>query len=134
MALRQRRREEHVALVYTGGVRSGTDAAKMIAMGASAVIYGVAAAIAVGGAIRDGAIHYQADRTAEDRTTALRALLQANASEASMMARCTGKTRLHNLEPEDLRAVTLATAKVTQIPLVGHRVTGGAAVGALGLA
>ncbi len=134
MALRQRRREEHVALVYTGGVRSGTDAAKMIAMGASAVIYGVAAAIAVGGTIQDGTIHYLADRTAEDRTTGLGALLQANASEASIMARCTGKTRLHNLEPEDLRAVTLATAKVTQIPLVGHRATSGAVVGVPGLA
>jgi isopentenyl diphosphate isomerase/L-lactate dehydrogenase-like FMN-dependent dehydrogenase len=134
MALRQRRREEHIALVYTGGVRSGTDAAKMIAMGASAVVYGVAAAIAVGGAIQDGAIHYPADRTAEDRTTGLRALFQANASEASMMARCTGKTRLHNLEPEDLRAVTLATARVTQIPLVGHRATSGAVVGVPGRA
>ena len=121
MALRRRRREEHVALVYHGGMRSGTDAAKMIALGASAVVYGVAAAIAAGGTIRDNTLEYHSDRMPEDRTAGLRALLQANASEASMMARCTGKTRLHNLEPEDLRAVTLATAEMTQVPLAGHR-------------
>ena len=36
-----------------------------------------------------------------------------------MMARCTGKTQLHNLEPEDLRALTLPTAEATDILLVG---------------
>jgi len=35
------------------------------------------------------------------------------------MARCTGKTNLHNIEPEDLRAITEATAAATGIPLVG---------------
>jgi len=51
------------------------------------------------------------------------AILRANAGEASMMARCTGKTRLHNLEPEDLRSVTLPTAAAMGIPLTGHRAT-----------
>jgi len=40
-----------------------------------------------------------------------------------MMARCTGKTRLQNLEPEDLRSVTLATSAATNIPVPGHNVT-----------
>ncbi len=34
-----------------------------------------------------------------------------------MMACWTGKTNLHNLEPEDLRALTLATAAATDILL-----------------
>ena len=38
-----------------------------------------------------------------------------------MMARCTGKTNLHNVEPEDLRAVTIATATASGIPLVGKQ-------------
>ena len=38
-----------------------------------------------------------------------------------MMARCAGKTRLHNIEPEDLRAVTRAAASATGIPLAGTR-------------
>ena len=36
-----------------------------------------------------------------------------------MMARCTGKTNLQNLEPEDLRAITLSTAMAIGVPLVG---------------
>jgi hypothetical protein len=43
------------------------------------------------------------------------------------MARCTGKTDVHNLEPEDLRSITLATAKATGVPLAGAR-RGAAAV------
>jgi len=35
------------------------------------------------------------------------------------MARCTGKTDVHNLEPEDLRSVTIATARAARIPLAG---------------
>ena len=48
-------------------------------------------------------------------------VLKANAGEASMMARCAGKTCLHNIEPEDLRSVTRATAAATGIPLAGTR-------------
>ena len=29
------------------------------------------------------------------------------------MPRCTGKTDIHNLEPEDLRAISVVTAQVT---------------------
>ncbi len=39
--------------------------------------------------------------------------------EVSMMARCTGKTQLHNIEPEDMRALTLPTTEATDILLVG---------------
>ncbi len=48
-------------------------------------------------------------------------IVRASAGEASMMARCTGKTNLHNLEPEDLRSVTLATAEAMGVPLAGLR-------------
>jgi hypothetical protein len=120
-AFRQRRKEEAVTLVYAGGVRSGTDTARLIALGASAVVYGVAAALALGGTLSAQGISFPLDRTADERATGLGALLRANAGEASMMARCTGKTQLHNLEPEDLRAVTIATSTLTGIPLVGHR-------------
>ena len=45
--------------------------------------------------------------------------LRALAGEVSIMARCTGKTGIHNLEPEDLRSITIATARATGIPLAG---------------
>ena len=48
-------------------------------------------------------------------------IIKASVGEASMMARCTGKTNLHNVEPEDLRAVTIATAAASGIPLVGKQ-------------
>ena len=34
-----------------------------------------------------------------------------------MMARATGKTNVHNLEPEDLRAISVAAARATGIIL-----------------
>ncbi len=117
--LRRLGREETVDLVYFGGVRSGTDTAKLMALGAAAVVLGVAAGIAAGGEITEGGLRFSPDYSAEDRTAGVANILKASASEASMMARCTGKTRLQNVEPEDLRALTLATAEATAIPLAG---------------
>ena len=117
--LRRMRREEDIDLVYFGGVRSGTDTAKVIALGATAVILGVAVGIAAGGEITAGGLRFAADYSVEDRAAGVANILKASASEASMMARCTGKTRLENIEPEDLRALTLATAEATAIPLAG---------------
>lgn len=48
-------------------------------------------------------------------------ILKANAGEASMMARCADKTRLHNIEPEDLRAAIRAAAFATEIPLASTK-------------
>jgi hypothetical protein len=45
--------------------------------------------------------------------------LNALRAEASIMPRCTGKTDIANLEPEDLRAISITTAKATGIPLAG---------------
>lgn len=120
--LRERKKEETVALVYYGGARSGTDAAKLISMGASAVVFGVPVGLAAGGEITDlSGVVYASNYTDEDRRDAVVNILKANLSEASMMARCTGKTNLMNLEPEDLCSITLATSEATGIPLVGVR-------------
>ena len=119
--LRRLRKEETIDVAWFGGVRSGTDAAKLIGLGANAIGYGVALALALGAEIADGTLRFAPDRSEEEREEAVLNVLKANAGEASMMARCAGKTRLHNIEPEDLRAVTRAAAAATGIPLAGTR-------------
>jgi hypothetical protein len=122
--LRRLDREEEIDLVYFGGVRSGTDSAKLIALGVKAVVLGVTLGLSVGGSISDQAcVEFASDWSEEERSRAIVSIVNANAGEASMMARCTGKTKLHNLEPEDLRSVTLATAEATGVPLAGMRLT-----------
>ncbi len=39
--------------------------------------------------------------------------------EAQTIARACGKNKLHNLEPEDLCALTMEAAAMAQIPLAG---------------
>jgi hypothetical protein len=120
--LRRLGREEEIDLVYFGGVRSGTDSAKLIALGVKAVVLGVTLGLSMGGHIAEGAcIEFAPDRSEEERSRAVVSIINACAGEASMMARCTGKTNLHNLEPEDLRSVTLTTSQATGVPLTAVR-------------
>jgi glutamate synthase (NADPH) small chain len=121
VTLRRLKQEEAIDLVWYGGARSGTDVAKLIAMGCKAVVFGMPLALAAGASITGPTLEFAADRTIEECAAAVANLLQAHASEASMMARCTGKTQLHNLEPEDLRSFTIATAAATGIPMPGTR-------------
>ena len=46
--------------------------------------------------------------------------------EIQMLARACGKADVHDLEPEDLRALTLEASMITGLPLAGtNRVFGG---------
>ncbi len=117
--LRGMNREEDLEPIYFGGVRSGTDVAKTISLGCRAGVFGVAAAMATGGTIEDGMMQFYSDFNRDDRKIGLANLLQASSGEASIMARCTGKTNVHNLEPEDLRSVTIVTARASGIPVAG---------------
>ncbi len=127
--MRSWNREEDVELVFFGGVRSGTDVAKLIALGSRVTVLGAAMAFALGGQIgaggqiapqgEAGAFAYFGDLTSEDRRSAVANFLKALSGEASIMARCTGKTNVDNLEPEDLRAITIVTARQAGVPLAG---------------
>ena len=101
-------------------MRSGTDAAKLIGLGANAVVLGVCAGLAMGGEIQNNKIVYSTNYSESDRIQGLVNIVKANTGEASMMARCTGKTNLYNVEPEDLSAITSKTSKATGIPLPGE--------------
>ncbi len=117
--LRRLNREEDLEIIYFGGVRSGTDAAKLIGLGANAMVIGAAMGFALGGEVEDEGLRFHSDLNDDDRIDAAASLLSALSAEASIMARCTGKTNIHNIEPEDLRSITQATARAAGIPLAG---------------
>ncbi len=119
--LRQLDAEEAVDLVFWGGVRTGTDMAKLLALGAKAVVAATCLGFAVGGTVTDtGNMAYHSELDSEARQKAAALFLTSMVSEGSMMARCTGKTNIVNLEPEDLRAYTVATSCATGINLPGR--------------
>ena len=120
--LRAVNREEDIDLVYFGSIRGGGDAAKALALGATAVMIGQAALIAVGAgapsqqAAGTGPGESAVDEGAECVLRFVRAMLM----EASILARGCGKTDVHNLEPEDLRSLSIETSRATGVPLVGR--------------
>jgi glutamate synthase domain-containing protein 2 len=119
--VRRMNREEDIDFVYFGGVRSGTDVAKLIGLGAKAGAIGMTMAMALGGELGPGGISFYGDRSQEERSDAAASIINAMSAEASIMARCTGKTDVRNIEPEDLRAITLASSKAFGVPLAGAK-------------
>ena len=117
--LRAAKAEESIDLIYYGGIRSGSDLAKALSLGCVAGIAEVSAALAAGARIDGKTLVFPDLATAKQRTDAVANYLKAAASEVSMMARCTGKTNVHNLEPEDLRSLTLAAQNATGIVMAG---------------
>jgi methylamine---glutamate N-methyltransferase subunit C len=147
-ALQELGMHRKVQLIVSGGIRSGADVAKCLALGADAVSIGTAALIALGdndprfedeyrklgttaGAYDDwhegndpaGITTQNPELVARlDPILAGRRLanyLGVLALEAQTIARACGKSHVHNLEPEDLVALTVEAAAMARVPLAG---------------
>ena len=147
-ALQELGMHRKVQLIVSGGIRSGADVAKALALGADAVSIGSAAMVAMGcnrsvfvedyealGTAPGYCHHCHTGRCPVGITTQdaelekrlqpeqgarwLRNYLTTMVLELQTLARACGKSHVLNLEPEDLTALTIEAAAMAKVPLAG---------------
>jgi glutamate synthase domain-containing protein 2 len=148
-ALRELGLYGEVSLIASGGIRSGADAAKAIALGADAVAIGIAALIALNCnkeipgsnfeeevGVKAGYCNHchtgkcpvgittqdpilEKRLDPEEGAERVANLLNSMTMELALLTRSLGKGDVHSLEPEDLAALTIEASAMAQVPLAG---------------
>ena len=147
-ALQELDLHREVQLIVSGGIRTGADVAKALAMGADAVSMGMAPLMALNCnaplyvedyealGTRPGFCHHchtgrcpvgittqdpelEARLDPQEGARRVRNYLTTLTLECQTLARACGKSHVHNLEPEDLAALTIEAAAMAGVPLAG---------------
>ncbi len=147
-ALKELNMHRQVQLIVSGGIRSGSDVAKALALGADAVSIGMASLMALNCnapiyeedykalGTRPGFCHHchtgkcpvgittqdpELEKRLDPEMAAqrLRNYLATLTLECQTLARACGKSHVHNLEPEDMVAITTEAAAMARVPLAG---------------
>ncbi|ADC65811.1 ferredoxin-dependent glutamate synthase [Ferroglobus placidus DSM 10642] len=131
-ALREIGLRDKVSLVAAGGIRTGADVAKALALGADAVQIGTGALIALGCTVCRQCHIGKCPKGIATQDPKLRRRLdpqkggirvynyiKAMTEELKILTQQAGKTDVRNLEMEDLRALTINASAITGVKLVG---------------